>query len=230
MCWQLWPGPAEDAEDLLSVWRSDLAVDLRLLLLPQLLLHLGQHLLHPLDLWSKKPRATMKGLCKHRHIYVRIYICCIRRTRGTEPRAVMKWQWAYLCYDRHLLHPLDLSSKANSNDERAVQAQAYLCYDQHLLHLLDLWCKARSNDEMAVGVFMLSSTSAASIGSVVQKASSNDERAMQAQAYLCYDQHLLHLLDLRCKAMSNDEMAADVFMLSSTSAASIGSVKQSHEQ
>ena len=81
----------------MSAWRSDLAVDLRLLLLPQLLLHLGQHLLHPLDLWCK----------------------------------------------------------AKSNDERAVQAQAYLCYDQHLLHLLDLWCKAKSNDEMAAGVFML---------------------------------------------------------------------------
>ena len=131
VCWQLWPGPAEDAEDLLSVCRSDLAIDLRLLLLPQLLLHLGQHLLHPLDLWSK----------------------------------------------------------AKSNDERAVQAQAYLCYDQHLLHLLDLWCKAISNDEMAAGVFMLSSTTAASIGSVKQS---------HEQWYIY--QHLLHQLDPQRKA------------------------------
>ena len=36
--------------------RSNLAIDLRLLLLPQLLLHLGQHLLHPLDLWDTGKR------------------------------------------------------------------------------------------------------------------------------------------------------------------------------
>ena len=63
-----------------------------------------------------KPRAMMKGPSKHRHIYAMINIGCICRICGAKPRAMMKWQQVYLCYDEHLLHPLDLWSKAMSND------------------------------------------------------------------------------------------------------------------
>ena len=61
--------------------RSNLAIDLRLLLLPQLLLHLGQHLLHPLDLWDTGKSDDETGrTCEH----------------------------GYICCHQHLLHPLDL--------------------------------------------------------------------------------------------------------------------------
>ena len=88
-----------------------------------------------------KPRAMMKGPCKHRHIYVMINICCIRWICGARSHE----QWWNGCASTGIFLLWSTS---------AVSARS--------------WCKAMSNDEMAAGVFMLSSTSAASIGSVKQ--------------------------------------------------------------